>query len=365
MKIDLFAATRFLLPLWTVLLGQALLPAPASAADKTWDGGSNLGDGWSTTFFGLLNGYNWDPDGTNPVTGDNLFFAGSIRTTNTNNTTAGNIYNITFNSGASAFTLNGNSLTLGTGGITNNSTNNQTFGTLPLTLTSTSGNFNAASGNLTVNSAIGGTNGILTKTGANVLTLANTNTYSGATTIHQGTLVVSGSIGSSAVTINNAGTVLASGTTGTIGSSVTVNNGAILAPGGVGPIGTATVGSGGLTMNPGSIFSWDVTSATSFDKVTVGTLSGSNAIFNIVTNISDSFWNGNRTFSGIFSGTTNLAGIFSSIRLNGSTLTGGLVPGRGTFAFDSSVNLKYTAIPEPTSALAGILLVGGLLRRRR
>jgi autotransporter-associated beta strand protein len=364
MKIDLFAATRFLLPLWTVLLGQALLPAPASAADKTWDGGSSQGDGWSTTVLGIFSGYNWDPNGTNPVSGDNLFFAGSTKTTNTNNTTAGNIYNITFNSGASAFTLNGNSLTLGTGGITNNSTNNQTFGTLPLTLTSTSGNFNAASGNLTVNSAIGGTNGILTKTGGNALTLANTNTYSGATTIHQGTLQVSGSIGSSAVTVNNAGTVLASGTTGTIGSSVTVNNGAILAPGGVGPIGTATVGSGGLTMDAGSIFSWDVTSATSFDKVTVGTLSGSNAIFNIVTNINAAFWDAGQTFTGIFSGATNLGGIFSSIRLNGSSLTGGLVPDRGIFAFDGG-NLTYTAIPEPTSALAGILLAGGLLRRRR
>jgi hypothetical protein len=31
----------------------------------------------------------------------------------------------------------------------------------------------------------------------------------------------------------------------------------------------------------------------------------------------------------------------------------------------SGGTLKWTAVPEPTSALAGLLLGGGLLRRRR
>jgi len=41
------------------------------------------------------------------------------------------------------------------------------------------------------------------------------------------------------------------------------------------------------------------------------------------------------------------------------------VAGRGYFAFSGTSALSWTAVPEPTSALAGILLVAGLLRRRR
>jgi hypothetical protein len=38
--------------------------------------------------------------------------------------------------------------------------------------------------------------------------------------------------------------------------------------------------------------------------------------------------------------------------------------GQGYFGF-TGTTLSWTAVPEPTSALAGILLSAGLLRRRR
>ena len=41
-----------------------------------------------------------------------------------------------------------------------------------------------------------------------------------------------------------------------------------------------------------------------------------------------------------------------------------LVTGQGQFSFTSNT-LNWTAVPEPTSALAGLLITAGLLRRRR
>ncbi|MGB8353799.1 MAG: autotransporter-associated beta strand repeat-containing protein [Chthoniobacteraceae bacterium] len=112
---------------------------------------------------------------------------------------------------ASTISSDTNTLTL-TGGI-NNGGNLLTFG---------------GAGNTTVNTtAITGAGG-LTKTGAGTLVLANSQSYTGATTVNSGTLEVDGSLsGSSAVTVN-AGTL--SGT-GTISGGLTVNAGGVTSPG--------------------------------------------------------------------------------------------------------------------------------------
>ena len=102
--------------------------------------------------------------------------------------------------------------------------------------------------------AIAGT-GTLTKTGPGMFTLANgsanfnPNTYSGATVVSNGTLMVNCLI-FSPVTVN--GGVL-SGYNGTISNTVTVNNGGTLVPGTNG-LTTATWLTiyGNLTLNPGS-----------------------------------------------------------------------------------------------------------------
>lgn len=80
--------------------------------------------------------------------------------------------------------------------------------------------------NSSVATTISGT-GTLTKSGAGTLTLTANNSYSGATSVTAGTLVINGS-GSSAVTVSG-GAVL--GGSGTIGNSVTISNGGTLAPG--------------------------------------------------------------------------------------------------------------------------------------
>ena len=48
-----------------------------------------------------------------------------------------------------------------------------------------------------------------------------------------------------------------------------------------------------------------------------------------------------------------------------SGLGRGNVGTEGYFTFSGTSTLNWTAVPEPTSALAGILITAGLLRRRR
>jgi autotransporter-associated beta strand protein len=101
-----------------VAIASANLVVSGSGMSPLWDGGSASGSDWSDFL-------NWS--GVALASGDALIFDGNARLNNTNDTTAGTTYsNITFNSTAGAFTLNGNSITL-VGGITNNSANAQTI----------------------------------------------------------------------------------------------------------------------------------------------------------------------------------------------------------------------------------------------
>jgi autotransporter-associated beta strand protein len=134
-----------------------------------------------------------------------LLFGGATRLININDFTAGsNFRNITFNTTAGAFTLNGNAITLN-GGITNNDGNNQTIN-LDMTFPGIQ-TVNAAVGNIVLGGSISGAGGGLIKAGADTLTLTGTNTYDGSTTISAGILQ-----------IGNGGTL------GTLGAGEVINN---------------------------------------------------------------------------------------------------------------------------------------------
>ena len=228
---------------------------------------------------------------------------------------------------------------------------------------------------VTISAVVAGTQG-LTKAGAGTLTLSGANTYTGATVVSQGTLLVNGSTASgSAVSVASGATL---GGNGTVGGAATIS-------------GTHTPGnslgvqsfSSNLSYASTSIFEWDLansatgTRGTDYDGVNVGgTLSGtSGAIFKVVLGagaFTDTFWDTNRSWSDIFKAVVDgtgssldIASVFSNINwYQGVTNMTGLTGTEGSFTISGS-SLTWTAVPEPTSALAGLLIAAGLLRRRR
>jgi autotransporter-associated beta strand protein len=160
-----------------------------------WNGGSLVDSKWSTT-------NNWQGGFAPELSGNNLFFAGTARLSPDMN----NSYNVTelvFSNTAGSFTIGsstGGTLTIGSGGIVNNSASAQSLN-VPITM-SAAQSFNAAAGSLTLNSNLTG-GAALTVPGAGTVTLAGT----GASAI--GNLLVTN--GLLKVT---AGTVTASATEG-------------------------------------------------------------------------------------------------------------------------------------------------------
>jgi outer membrane autotransporter protein len=114
----------------------------------------------------------------------------------------------------------------------------------------------------------GGTGASLTKTGTGTLTLSGINTYTGDTTVNQGTLSVNGTIGD--VDVMSGATL---GGIGTVGNAV-VASGATIAPGN--SIGTLNV-AGNLTLAAGSVYSVELAGSGASDMIAasgVATLQG-------------------------------------------------------------------------------------------
>jgi autotransporter-associated beta strand protein len=114
------------------------------------------------------------------------------------------------------------------------------------------------------NSAFGEPVNGLTKTGTGTLTLSNTDTYFGSTTVDSGKLVVNGQLLDTTVTVNGGGTLGGDGKV----PATTVQSGGVLAPGD--SPGTLTAGS--LSLAPGSTFNEQLggtTAGTRYDQTVI------------------------------------------------------------------------------------------------
>jgi len=120
----------------------------------------------------------------------------------------------------------------------------------------------------------------IVKTGAGTLALSNTETYTGPTTVSNGTLQVNGQLGAGAVTVATNGTL---GGTGIIGGAVTVQTGGALAPGA--SIGTLTINNN-LTLGGNLNVEVNKSGSPTSDRVNVsGTLNNAGTGIVTVTNL--------------------------------------------------------------------------------
>ncbi len=235
----------------------------------------------------------------------------------------------------------------------------------------------------------GGTNKVALTVNGGQLTLSGTNTYTGATNVTAGTLRINGNQSTAIGTVGIAASATLGGN-GTVGGATTFAGASTHAPGSAAATVDTQTFSSTLNYATGSIFVWDLSATNltdpglenlggaTYDKVVAGgAITGSGvvdkAVFKIVlgsNSFTDAFWDTNKSWSDIFTGgsgsATNLAALFSGFDASGGVGATGIVTGRGQFTFNgSSTTLNWTAVPEPTSALAGLLITAGLLRRRR
>jgi autotransporter-associated beta strand protein len=217
--------------------------------------------------------------------------------------------------------------------------------------------YNVGSGNRTLGAVISG-NGTLTQNSAGgILTLTGNNTYTGATEVMAGSLLVNGSLdAASAVNVGASGTLGGNGTVGALALSGT------LAPGAAGVVDIQTLKAGNTTWNGGSIWNFDLSSvSTNSDKLDItGNLvkgTGSGFVFDFMG--SQPVWNTTYTLATFASFTGFTDGLdFTATNLGAGSYSTSYFTLNGT-------SLTFTAVPEPTSALVGLLIGAGLLRRRR
>jgi autotransporter-associated beta strand protein len=229
----------------------------------------------------------------------------------------------------------------------------------------------AGAGNVVVADAIATGTGGLTKEGAGTLTLSGANTFTGATNVNEGTLIVNGSLAATANDLTVADNAILSGT-GSIGTDAVINGdlriGTTAANGSVGTLTFTDAGAPNPGVGFGATGTWlvDLIEGTSSsDRLVVeGNLSIDPAAilsFNVLTGtpFSTSSIYTIATYGG------SLSGAFSGWTDNAVYTIGG---GDYVFSYGTGSNsaITLTAVPEPgTLGLLGLALGGFFVRRLR
>jgi autotransporter-associated beta strand protein len=237
------------------------------------------------------------------------------------------------------------------------------------------GSIEFSGGAFDVQGSISGTSSLM-KEGEGTLTLAGDNTYSGDTTVRAGALIVNGTLAAASdVAVESGGTLKGSGT---IGGSIDISG--TLAAGNSPGVLTAA---GTTNFSTGSIFEWEIDSSQAspetnrgiaYDGINTASVTGSGAIFKIMLTgtqeFTDGFWSQTRVWTDIFKsadGGTALsdwASVFSGglqYAYNGQSAA---PTSSGSFVVSGNT-LTWTAVPEPSNLLAGLLAASAMLRRRR
>ena len=174
----------------------------------------------------------------------------------------------------------------------------------------------------------------LIKSGAGTLVLSAVNTYTGPTTVSNGTLLVNGQIGANTNPVTVAGGTL--GGSGTVLGPVTVLSGGTLAPG-TSAIGTLTITTN-LTLNGNLLFKVHKGLSQSNDIASVGGTNTSSGVGELtVTNAGPALVIGD-TFK-----------LFNKALANGSTLgvSGGGVLWANHLQVDGSISVTSLTVPTP------------------
>ena len=226
----------------------------------------------------------------------------------------------------------------------------------------------STSANQTLSGDISGTGGTLAMSGSGTLTLSGNNSYTGGTTVNNGTLKISGTsaTGSGAVTVKSGATLAG---TGLITGLTTIETGATLSPGNS----PGFEGfSGGLTLNSSSTTLFELGGTTRSDisnsgngyydaiDITAGT-------FTLDGTIQVVWWNGfsaakDDSFQ-LFNWTgATLVDSGATFDFSGATLEPGLSWDTSSFGTNGTI----TVIPEPgTAGIVATFLAAALLRKRR
>jgi len=232
---------------------------------------------------------------------------------------------------------------------------------------------NVASGTSSFAGSITGSTAF-TKSGAGTQVLSGNSSYTGATSVTAGTLIINGSNSASAVTVS--GGVL--GGSGTVGA-LTVQTGGTLAPGNSPGI----INTGDFSLNSGAVLAMELTGSnatpvagTNYDQVNVngtvslgGTLSLTllggythvlNSLFFIINNDAGDILS--TTFAGLAQNSVIDLGGGNQFKIG---YTGDATANSGVGSFTGGNDVVLQAIPEPqTWALVGVGLAFSLWRMR-
>ncbi len=206
----------------------------------------------------------------------------------------------------------------------------------------------------------------LTKSGAGVLTLSGSNTYTGATVVSAGTLLINGNqaAATGVVTVNVGATL---GGNGTVGGATTIEG--ALKPGN--SEGLLTFSSS-LTLKASSVITLEIGSdalrGNTYDAVNVGGLLtyGGDLVLSVSGLHLDGSWNlfefADENWAGAFQSVTLIGSYTGSLSLTGFVWTGFV--GDQEWTFDQSTGIL--SVPEPSNwAMVGLGAVALSLSLRR